>query len=61
MRYSATDCCGYRPDSPEQPEKNDMSDHVHGHGHAEDESVCVKVGIIFICVTLALFAIAYLQ
>lgn len=38
-----------------------MSDHDHGHGHAEDESVCFKVGIIFICVTVALFAIAYLQ
>ena len=37
-----------------------MSNQVHGHGHAEDESVCFKVGIIFICVTVALFVIAYL-
>ena len=38
-----------------------MSDHGHDQGHAEDESVCFKVGIIFICVTIALFAIGLLQ
>lgn len=38
-----------------------MSGHGHGHGHAEEESACFKVGIVFICVTIALVAIACLQ
>ena len=36
-----------------------MSEHEHGH-HEEDPSVCIKVGIFFICVTVALFLIAIL-
>lgn len=31
-----------------------MSGHDHGHEH-EDHMVCVKVGIFFICVLIALF------
>ena len=30
----------------------------HGHHEPEDPMVCIKVGIIFICVTVALFLLA---
>lgn len=60
MGYSGGVAAG-NADQPHKRQGNPMSHHDHGHGHAEDESVCVKVGIIFICVTVALFAIAYLQ
>ena len=43
-----------------------MGAHGHDHGHAaqghddhhEDHSVCVKVGVFFICVVIALFFLA---